>query len=93
MTHVELRNLAAKLRTIYANTQDNVFIYKAADELDKITKQVTQPTWKAERIDDYEIRVTSPEGESWRLRSADSNDSFNNFIWRLAESMVNKGAV
>ena len=54
-------------------------------------KQVSQPTWEAERIDDYEIRVTSPDGESWRLRSVDRNDSFNNFIWRWAESMVKKG--
>ena len=56
------------------------------------TSEVQQlPVWQAERIDDYEIRVTSPFGESWRLRSADRNDSFNNFIWRWAESMVNEG--
>lgn len=61
------------------------------DELDKITEQVAQPLWKAEQVDEYEIRVTSPEGESWCLRRADRNDSFNNFIWRWAESMVNKG--
>ena len=47
--------------------------------------------WKAEQIDEYEIRVTSPEGESWRLRSADRNDSFNNFIWRWAKAMITKG--
>ena len=48
----------------------------------------TVAAWKAEQIDDYEIRVTSPEGESWRLRSADKNDIFNNFIWRWAKSMI-----
>lgn len=89
MTHVELRNLAAKLRTIYANPQDNAFIYKAADELDRLTEQVS--SWKAEQIDDFEIRVISPEGESWRLRSADRNDVFNNFIWRWAQGMIIKG--
>ena len=44
--------------------------------------------WKAEQLDEHEIRVTSPEGESWRLRSADKNDSFNNFIWRWAQAMI-----
>lgn len=43
MNVVELRNLAAKLRTIWANPQDNVFIYKAADELEKLTQQVAVP--------------------------------------------------
>lgn len=44
--------------------------------------------WKAERIDEFEIRVTSPDGEAWRLRSADRNDMFNNFIFRWAEAML-----
>lgn len=44
--------------------------------------------WKAEQIDDYEIRVTSPEGEAWRLRCAEKGDIFNNFIWRWAQSMA-----
>jgi len=44
--------------------------------------------WKAERIDEYEIRVVSAEGEAWRLRSADKNDMFNNFIFRWAEAML-----
>lgn len=48
--------------------------------------------WKAEQIDEFEIRVTSPDGESWRLRSADRNDIFNNFIWRWAQAMIIKGA-
>lgn len=51
-------------------------------------QQVAVTAWKAEQIDDFEIRVTSPEGESWRLRSADRNDIFNNFIWRWAQSMM-----
>ena len=58
---------------------------------DVAVEKAMEPIWQAERLDEYEIRVTSPEGESWRLRSADRNDSFNNFIWRWAESMVNKG--
>lgn len=44
--------------------------------------------WKATRIDGFEIRVVSPEGEAWRLRSADANDIFNNFIFRWAEAML-----
>ena len=44
--------------------------------------------WEATRIDEYEIRVVSPEGEAWRLRSADANDIFNNFIFRWAEAML-----
>lgn len=56
-----------------------------------LSMQQVAPTWKAEQLDEHEIRVTSPEGESWRLRSADRNDSFNNFIWRWAESMINTG--
>ena len=63
----------------------------ARHQLSMMNFDVAVPAWKAERIDDYEIRVTSPEGESWRLRRADRNDIFNNFIWRWAESMVNKG--
>ena len=80
---------AREIEGIECDYTDQVLREIAAEE--KLAQQVTQPTWKAERIDDYEIRVTSPEGESWRLRSADSNDSFNNFIWRWAESMVSKG--
>jgi len=53
----------------------------------------TSSVFEVLRIDEYEIRVTSPEGESWRLRSADRNDSFNNFIWHWAEAMVNKGGL
>ena len=63
----------------------------ARHQLSMMNFDVAVPAWKAERLDDYEIRITLPEGESWRLRSADRNDSFNNFIWRWAESMVNKG--
>ena len=44
--------------------------------------------WKAERIDEYEIRVVSAGGEAWRLRSADKNDMFNNFIFQWAEAML-----
>jgi len=44
--------------------------------------------WKAERIDEYEIRVVSAEGEAWRLRSADKNDMLNNFIFQWAEAML-----
>lgn len=43
------------------------------------------------RINEHEIRVTSTEGESLRLRRVERNDVINNFIWRWAESMVNKG--
>ena len=47
MTEVELRNLAAKLRTLWVNPQDNVFIYRAADELEKLTQQISVPTtWR-----------------------------------------------
>ena len=56
-----------------------------------LASEQVAPTWKAEQLDEHEIRVTSPEGESWRLRSVDRNDIFNNFIWRWAQSMIKGG--
>ena len=40
--------------------------------------------WKAERIDQFDIRLTAPDGESWCIRFADNNDGFYHFVWRLA---------
>lgn len=67
---VELRNLAAKLRTIWANPQDNVFIYRAADMLDKQLQQVAVPKVTVELPDgdDREVKTWFTEmrnGELW----------------------------
>jgi len=54
----------------------------------------TSSVFEVLRINEHEIRVTSPEGESLRLRRVESKDDvINNFIWRWAESMVNKGGM
>jgi len=53
----------------------------------------TSSVFEVLRINEHEIRVTSPEGESLRLRRVDRNDIINNFIWRWAESIVNKGDI
>jgi len=53
----------------------------------------TSSVFEVLRINEHEIRVTSPEGESLRLRRVDKNDVINNFIWRWAESIVNKGGM
>ena len=64
MTAVELRNLAAKLRTIYANPQDNIFIYRAADELEKLTQQAAVHPWLIKKEphskDKYYVAEGSP---------------------------------
>ncbi len=40
----EIRNLAAKLRTMYLNESDNKFIYRAADELDALELEASRLT-------------------------------------------------
>jgi len=52
------------------------------------SEQMKSTQWIAQEIDEFEIRVVSPEGEAWRLRSAYANDVFNNFIWRWAQSLI-----
>jgi len=53
----------------------------------------TSHVFEVLRINEHEIRVTSPEGESLRLRRVERNDVINNFIWHWAESIVNKGEI
>jgi hypothetical protein len=44
--------------------------------------------WKAERLDEFTIRLTSPSGEAWRINRVDKSDCFNYFIWQLASTML-----
>lgn len=46
------------------------------------------PGWKAEKLDDYEIRITAADGEAWRIRWADKHDGLNHFIWKMALAAV-----
>ena len=52
------------------------------------SEQLKSTQWVAQEIDEFEIRVVSPEGEAWRLHSAYETDVFNNFIWRWAQSLI-----
>jgi len=48
--------------------------------------------WIATRLNEFEIRVTSPEGEAWIFRQVNADDGFYYFLWRWAESMLTSPA-
>jgi hypothetical protein len=44
--------------------------------------------YKFEKLDEFEIRIESPKGEAWRIRSVDKSHGFAFFIWEMAEALL-----
>jgi hypothetical protein len=44
--------------------------------------------WKAEQLNEFEIRITAPDGEAWRFVWVDENAGLAYFMWKLAQDAV-----
>ena len=44
--------------------------------------------YKFKKLDEFEIRIESPNGESWRIKNVDKQHGFESFLWDMAEAII-----